>query len=128
MAIDYSELLADATTAIAEAGRAVTFSRESTTEADPAKPWGAAPTDTDTQSVDTIAVIIDFEKTDEGAGAFLNGTKRQARAIVQAAPGLPEEVGPEWTLTVGSLEYEILDSGPLNPGGTLLIYDMVIAI
>lgn len=133
MAIDYASSLATATRLISENGRPITLVKQSETAADPARPWGPKET-TGGDSVATIGVFLDlnrFDLTDVTTGAGLGSTNveaRQQRILVPAAAALPEEMGPEWQVQDGSLVWEVQVSRPLKPGGTLILYELVVSL
>ena len=119
---------------ILEFGRALTLTRavRGTTAAPIAgKPW--LPTtkgdlDTDAavaQSIAVTGVFLSLVKRDRDGQTV--EAKTQAVLFV-AEDDFPEELGPDWKCVDGTRTYEVLNSQPLKPGPTEMLYRMELAL
>ena len=137
MAFDYSGLLTVADTLISDFGRAITLRRASRTAADPTKPWSTRSTvATDIQAIATIGVFLNLERdalaVESGSGIGPAGNsnveEKTVRVLVPAVATLPEEMGRDWQVDDGTRRYEVVSSSPVQPGGTLLYYDLEVRL
>lgn len=130
-AFDYEGLLVDVAELIEEFGRAATLTRAArVTDAapDPTKSWlpvqgdaAAAPA----QSIDVTAVFLSLTRVNRDGQ--LVEAKTQS-VLIGGQEALPEEVGPDWELTDGTRNWQVLSSKPLKPGPTLMLYRLELAI
>jgi hypothetical protein len=131
MALDYTRLAAVATRLISENGRAITLRRASRDPDDPTKPWGTADTTPavagsadGVQAITTTGVFLDPERTDRPLGLV---EWKKARVLVPPDTNIPEEMGPDWVVDDGSRRFEIEESRPVKPGGTLMYYELMVS-
>lgn len=132
MALDYINLASVATRLISENGRAITLRRGSRTPADPAKPWGPADTTEaaagsaeGVQAITTLGVFLDLERTDR---PLTLAEQKQSRVLVPPDTDIPEEMGPDWVVDDGDRRLEVVTSKPVQPGGTLVYYELLVTI
>jgi len=130
---DYSTLLETAQSLISQFGRTVTLVRQSDVPADPLRPWGApATTGTDTVSAEVLAVFLGTDRgafpdvsAGRGGSGQTNVEQKTSRVLVAADASLfALEIGPEWRIDDGARLWDIVTSEPVQPGGTLIYYDL----
>lgn len=126
-AFDYSGILNTATTRIDQFGRAMTLTRASRVPAG-SKPWltqQGATTASGAQSIAVFGVqtVLDRRNRDEQTVELKVG-----QFLIRADPELPEEVGRDWELVDGARTYTVIQSSPLQPGGTLLLYKLSVVL
>lgn len=131
----YDSLKVVADSLIQEFGKAVTLRREASTFADSDAPWeGPATSGGDTQAITATAVFFDLSNdpfTTTGAGIGRGSTpveEHRGRVLVEAVSALPEEIGTDWVIDDGTRRYEITTARPVNPGGTLIYYEMLVRV
>lgn len=110
----------------------MTLRRESRTPDDPTKPWGARDTAVaaagsaiGVQSIAVTGVLLDLER---GERPLTQAELKQSRVLIGPDPDIPEEMGPDWVVQVGSRRFEVVNSKPVNPGGTLVYYELLVKV
>lgn len=123
---DYSGLLATATDLIASFGRDVVLRVASKTPATPAKPWGAVQdtaTASDDVQVTAKAAFLDPELRDEDGRVVRNAI---ARVLIAATSLGGVALDDTWEVVDGTRVYAVLAAKPVQPGPTLLYYDVTV--
>lgn len=136
MAFDYSGLFSTATDLIAQFGRDVSLVLPPQTPADSSKPFGARQTPavaTDDITLTGIkAVFLSPEESDrtgqilEALGGGQNVQETQARVLVAASSLGTNRLDLRWRVVDGDRRLEIVRVEPVQPGGTLLYYDLLV--
>ncbi len=129
MAFDYSGLVTVAETLLDSFGREVILQVASKTPADSAKSWGARETPavaTDDQIITGVkAVFVAPEKEDKEASTT---RKRRERAFVAPGELSGAVIDDSWQLVDGTTIYEIVRASPKQPGGSLILYDLLLEV
>lgn len=118
--VDYVELAATAQRLINENGRDVTIIRKDRTPADANKPWRGGGT-SDTTVGPVKAVIFPFNAADVD-GTLVRREDKQAWVAANDTGASPIETFDE--LIDGSTTFQILSVEVINPGDTLLVYQL----
>lgn len=135
-AFDYVSLEVKVQALIDRFGRAATLARaERPTATTPVagKPWlSTSKGDADTaaapaQSIPVVGVFTQLDK------AYRDGSIAQSKTqtIIIGAEldqAIPEELGPDWTLTDGTSSWECIRARPLKPGPVLMLYKLEITV
>lgn len=123
----YAPFVALATEQIAAKGRACTLTRPAR-GGNPAKPWNSVqgdPAASAAQSIPVTAVFLSLERANLPES---NVERRVQRVLIAADAAIPEQMGPDWKLTDAQAEWDVVSSQPLQPGGTLVMYTLEIAV
>ena len=126
MSFDYAPLAQDATDLIAEFGQDVVLTRASRSADLDVWETDQGPTATsESQSITVKAVqgTLDIERD----GARGQATRR-AVWILEPSSAVPEELGPQWSLTANGVTYKVVTATPVKPGDTLMVTRVVVEI
>lgn len=138
MAFDYSGLVSTAEELIALFGRDVSLVLPPQQPADPAKPWaGRQDEATATDDVTLTGVRAAFlePREEDRQGQFIETTSdRQAvenvtaRVLVAATSLGSHRLDNRWRVVDGARRLEILRAVPVQPGPTLIYYDLLVEL
>lgn len=133
---DYEPLQTTAQEQITSKGRAATLTRTvRTTTAVPVagKAWlptaeGDADADAaEAQSIPVTAVFLSLDRRDR-SGQLVEAKSQAVLIGAELSANLPEQIGPDWQLVDDVKTWEILSSKPLQPGPTLMLYRLELAL
>ena len=113
----YAGLQSTAADLLEEFGTQGILTRKTTTTPDPAKPHVVEPVE---QSHDIILVAGQYELRDIDGTVILSGDRR----LYVAAEGLTVQPEPSDEITYGGETLTVVNSSPVNPAGTALLYDV----
>ncbi len=125
-AFDYNALQEVATELLDRFGRDVTFTRSSQTPADASRPHGSTETNgQDARSISARAVFTSPQDDDQP----LSTVQQRVRRVFVASSAFPNDtLDTSWRLLDGPTSYEILEANPIQPGDTLLLFQLSVQI
>ena len=130
-AFDYPSLATKAQNLITEFGRPATLTRAARVTAaapDVTKPWLPVQGDAADAAAQSILVSMVFlSLVREDRDGQVVEAKTQS-VLIGSGIILPEEIGTDWKVTDGTRSWEVMNSLPLQPGPTLMIYRLELGL
>lgn len=114
MAINYTALQSTAETLLRDNGQSITFSYTSGAVIDPAT--GTVSDSGTTETVTGYGIATNFQK------AEIDGETVLASDLRLIANNVATEPQPDWTVSVNSKTWRVMNVQPINPAGTNVIY------
>ena len=118
---DYPKSAKTAKRLIDNSGRLVTFSKTSTTPADPAKPWAGVSGSETTLSM--ICTFIEYESAEINGDAIKAGDKKLLANALDTNGATLEDFE---FVTDGIITWRIKNVKPLQPGSVIIMYEVQI--
>ena len=112
---DYAETKADADELIAEFGQAATLRRPGASTGDAWNPTQGAATD-----YGCMVVVLSYDYREIDGTRILSTDKK----VLLAKASLSAEPATSDRLLISGAEHAIIDVQPLNPGGTVVLYQI----
>lgn len=119
MAVDYDALQDAAEELIDDNGRDITIQKRSDTVPDSSKPWEPAADGSGT-NINTIGVFEDYSISEFGGTNIQIGDKK----ILIKGKGLSQDITTEDQIIDGSETWNIINVKKVQPGDTVIMYEI----